>query len=94
MYKNPKELSLDIEAYFKNIFNFNNRPIATIFDSDSLMAGSFYCCMNTMIRIFNLSDDILKKYKYIDGVILSKIENAESIFLEFKELINEHLNIN
>lgn len=82
-----KSLSLQIENYFRVLRG--TEKTNDEFSSDSIMAGTFYYCMEIVIKYLNLSDDFLKKYKHIKNVQLNKIENAEEIFVEFKKLVQE-----
>ena len=58
-----KSLSLQIETFFRDLRK--TEKTNDEFSSDSIMAGTFYYCMEITIKFLNLSDRFLEKYKHI-----------------------------
>lgn len=91
----PHGLAIALETTARRIMNFNDRPVGTIYNSDSIECGSFVEVMVMLLKVGNsfLIDEKIEifanKYNSYTGKSINDIgiETATAIYEDFNKLL-------
>lgn len=81
-------IAIPLENKLRKIFGFDDRPIGTIFDADSIEGGSFYDVMCLILAKEKIEkwEDFANKYSQKD-IEKMGIEDQYKVYQEFCNLI-------